>query len=80
MSNPNNALTTEEREAEFSFWLEQHKITNQRLAKILGVSEQFVRIMSRSETIPQKRRDQLIALGVPEKCIQPVHVKEAVFS
>lgn len=59
-------MSSEERQAALTLWLEERKITFQALADAMGVTRPFVRVMLQRETIPAKRHKQLVTLGVPE--------------
>lgn len=67
---------TGERLAALYLWMEENDCSLPRLAVMAGVSEVFMRVLLRRETIPVKRHTQLVALGMPEELlptpIQPV--------
>ena len=73
MSNVDVLVSKEERQAQLDFWLEKHEFNKPRLAKLLGVTGQFIKVMLTSDTIPTKRREQLIALGIPEEFVPPAY-------
>lgn len=65
-------MSNEERRAALELWLEERRISRQRLADALGVSGSFVRVMLQRDTIPAKRHRQLVLLGIPEELLPPV--------
>lgn len=67
-------MSNEERQAALTLWLEERKVTFQALADAMGVSRPFVKVMLLDrETIPAKRRKQLVTLGLPEELLPPAY-------
>ena len=64
-------MSNEERQAALMLWLEENGVTLQAIAEAMGVSRAFVSVMLRRETVPAKRRRQLIVLGLPEELLPP---------
>lgn len=58
-----------ERCAELRLWMEENGVTPPKLAKMAGVSDVFMRVLLRRDTMPIKRHHQLVALGVPEELL-----------
>ena len=51
----------------FKAWMELQGLSYHKIAKSLGVSEQFVaQVMSGRKRLPDKRRSQLLNMGLPE--------------
>ena len=64
-------MSNEERRAELALWMEERKITMSALSEAMGVTHAFVGKMLQRDTIPAKRRRQMIALGFPEDLLPP---------
>lgn len=64
-------MSNEERRAELALWMEERRITVAALPEAMGVTHVFVSKMLQRDTIPAKRRKQMIALGFPEELLPP---------
>lgn len=69
-----NPLKTKERQELLRLWMEERGLTFVQLATMVGVTKNFCRIMFTRETISQKKRLQMLSLGVPEECLPPAYI------
>lgn len=63
-------MSNEQRIEELKLWMEERMISTYA-SDLMGVSQTFVTLMLKRETIPEKRHRQLIAIGFPERLIPP---------
>lgn len=67
-------LTAKERQELLRLWMEERGLTFPKLAVMLGSTPNFCRLMLTRETISQKKRLQMLSLGVPEECLPPAYI------
>lgn len=69
-----NPLTKEERQELLRLWMDERGLTFPLLATMVGSSENFCRLMFARDTISNKKRLQMLSLGVPDECLPPAYL------
>lgn len=67
-------FTVKERQELLRLWMDERGLTFVQLAVMAGSSENFCRHMFARETISNKKRLQMLSLGVPDECLPPAYI------